>query len=32
MGNAVPEILELADEVTASNCEDGIARFLDQYF
>lgn len=32
MGNAVPEILELADKVTHSNGEDGIANFLDQYF
>lgn len=32
MKNAVPEILELADEVTHSNSEDGIANFLDQYF
>lgn len=32
MRNAVPEILELADEVTHSNSEDGIANFLDQYF
>lgn len=30
MSNAVPEILELADEVTTSNNEDGIADFLDK--
>ncbi len=32
MGNAIPEILTLADEVTTSNNEDGIAAFLDRYF
>lgn len=32
MSNAVPEILELADEVTTSNDEDGIADFLDRFF
>lgn len=32
MGNAVQEILDLADEVTSSNDEDGIAEFLDRYF
>lgn len=32
MSNAVPEILELADEVTTSNNEDGIADFLDKLF
>lgn len=32
MGNAVPEILDIADAVTASNDEDGIADFLDQFF
>lgn len=32
MGNAVPEILEVADEVTSSNDEDGIAEFLGNYF
>lgn len=32
MGNAVPEIKEIADEVTLSNIEDGIADFLDRFF
>lgn len=32
MGNAVQEILDLADEVTTSNDEDGIAEFLDKFF
>lgn len=32
MSNAVPEILDLADEVTTSNNEDGIADFLDKFF
>lgn len=32
MGNAVQEILDLADEVTSSHDEDGIAEFLDRYF
>lgn len=32
MGNAVPEIREIADEVTATNAEDGIAAFLDKFF
>lgn len=32
MGNAVQEILDLADEVTSSHDEDGIAEFLDKYF
>ncbi|MEY8291317.1 Cof-type HAD-IIB family hydrolase [Carnobacteriaceae bacterium 52-44] len=32
MSNAVPEILDLADEVTTSNDEDGIADFLDKFF
>lgn len=31
MGNAVPEILNLADAITASNNEDGIADFLDKF-
>jgi len=31
MENAVPEILDIADEVTTSNDADGIAEFLDQY-
>lgn len=31
MGNAVPEILKIADKVTHSNTEEGIANFLDQY-
>lgn len=32
MGNAVPEILEIADEVTKTNEEDGIAEILDRFF
>lgn len=32
MGNAVPEILEIADETTKTNIEDGIAEFLDNFF
>ena len=32
MGNAVQEIVDLADEVTASNEEDGIAEFLDKFY
>lgn len=32
MGNAIPEILELADETTHSNDEDGIAHFLDRFY
>lgn len=32
MGNAVPEILEIADETTNSNDEDGIAEVLDRFF
>lgn len=31
MGNAVPEILELADATTTTNNEEGIAVFLDRY-
>ena len=32
MGNAVPEILDIADEVTLTNDEDGIAAMLDRFF
>jgi len=32
MGNATSEILEIADETTLSNVEDGIAEFLDRFF
>lgn len=32
MGNAVQEILDLADEVTTSHDEDEIAEFLDKFF
>ena len=32
MANAVPEILELADEVTKSNDEDGIVEMLNRFF
>lgn len=32
MGNAVSEIQEIADEVTLTNVEDGIAEFLDRFF
>ena len=32
MANAVPEILEIADEVTKSNDEDGIVEMLNRFF
>jgi Cof subfamily protein (haloacid dehalogenase superfamily) len=32
MGNAVPAVKEVAKYETASNTEDGIAKFLDKYF
>lgn len=32
MGNAIDELKELADTVTFSNNEDGVARFLEKYF
>ena len=30
MANAVPEVLEAADEVTATNVEDGVALLLER--
>ena len=32
MGNAIPEVLGLADEVTLSNDEDGVAAFLEKHW
>lgn len=32
MGNAHPEVLAVADEVTASNTEDGVARVLERWW
>lgn len=32
MGNAIDELKSIADKITASNNEDGIAKFLIQYF
>ena len=32
MGNAHPALLEVADEVTASNAEDGLALVLERWF
>ncbi|MBM7616561.1 Cof subfamily protein (haloacid dehalogenase superfamily) [Weissella uvarum] len=32
MGNAIPEIKALATDVTASNAQDGVALFLENYF
>ncbi|HEU0100912.1 MAG TPA: HAD family hydrolase [Mycobacteriales bacterium] len=32
MANAHPEVLELADEVTTSNDDDGVARVLERWF
>jgi HAD superfamily hydrolase (TIGR01484 family) len=32
MGNAHPALLEVADEVTASNAEDGVALVLERWF
>ena len=32
MGNAHPEVLAAADEVTATNDEDGVARVLERWF
>lgn len=32
MGNAVPEIKKIADEITDTNNNDGIAKFLDNLF
>ena len=31
MGNAIPIIKELAKHVTASNTEDGVAKFIEEY-
>lgn len=32
MANAHPEVLKVADEVTASNAEDGVAQVLERWF
>jgi hydroxymethylpyrimidine pyrophosphatase-like HAD family hydrolase len=32
MGNAHPEVLAAADEVTAPNTEDGVARVLERWW
>jgi len=32
MGNAHPDVIEAADEVTASNDDDGVARVLERWF
>ncbi|GAA1330981.1 HAD family hydrolase [Saccharothrix algeriensis] len=32
MANAHPDVLEVADEVTAPNSEDGVARLLERWF
>jgi len=32
MGNAHPEVLEAADEVTAPNTDDGVARVLERWW
>jgi hydroxymethylpyrimidine pyrophosphatase-like HAD family hydrolase len=32
MGNAHPALLEVADEVTASNSDDGLALILERWF
>jgi len=32
MGNAHPALLEIADEVTASNSDDGLALVLERWF
>jgi hydroxymethylpyrimidine pyrophosphatase-like HAD family hydrolase len=32
MGNAHPALLEVADEITASNRDDGLALVLERWF
>jgi hydroxymethylpyrimidine pyrophosphatase-like HAD family hydrolase len=32
VANAHPEVLAAADEVTASNDDDGVAEYLDRWF
>jgi hydroxymethylpyrimidine pyrophosphatase-like HAD family hydrolase len=32
MGNSHPALLDIADEVTASNAEDGLALVLERWF
>lgn len=32
MGNAHPDAVEAADEVTATNAEDGVARVLERFW
>ena len=31
VGNAVPEVLEAADEITLTNEEDGVAAWLEEH-
>ena len=31
MANSVPEVLEVADMVTASNDDDGVAKIIEQF-
>jgi len=32
MGNAHPDVLAVADEVTASNADDGVGRLLERWW
>jgi len=32
MGNAHPDVLAIADEVTASNADDGVGRLLERWW
>ena len=32
MGNAVPAVQDVADEITATNDDDGVARVLERWF
>jgi len=32
MGNAHPDVLAIADEITAANTEDGLALVLERWF
>ena len=32
MANAVPEVIAVADRITASNTEDGVAVVLEEFF
>ncbi|WP_080330559.1 HAD hydrolase family protein [Yersinia pestis] len=31
MGNAIPELKEIAQYVTGTNCEDGVATAIEKY-